>query len=83
MIPQELIDQLAQPGRLFIPVGTGVQEVIQVDKDDQGNIQKKRLFGVMVRGLSFLAHRFYSPFPPVRSPDRPGNTKAISLLKRT
>ena len=49
-IPQALIDQLAQPGRLFIPVGTGIQEIIQVDKDDRGNIQKKRLFGVTVRG---------------------------------
>jgi protein-L-isoaspartate O-methyltransferase len=55
MIPQELIDQLAKPGRLFIPVGTGVQEVIQVDKDDRGNIQEKRLFGVMARGLCFPA----------------------------
>ncbi|KAF9788314.1 protein-L-isoaspartate O-methyltransferase [Thelephora terrestris] len=45
-IPQELIDQLAQPGRLFIPVGTGVQEIIQIDKDDSGRINQKRLFGV-------------------------------------
>lgn len=52
-IPQDLIDQLAQPGRLFIPVGTGIQEIIQVDKDDRGNIQKKRLFGVMVRRCYF------------------------------
>lgn len=57
-IPQELIDQLAQPGRLFIPVGTGVQEIIQVDKDDRGKIQQKRLFGVMVR--IFCSRRFSS-----------------------
>ena len=50
-IPQELVDQLAQPGRLFIPVGTALQEVIQVDKDDRGNVHEKRLFGVMVRGF--------------------------------
>ena len=81
-MPQELIDQLAQPGRLFIPVGTGVQEIIQVDKDDQGNIQKKRLFGVMVRGFC-LPIPLNSHFPPVRPPNRPGHTESVPLLKYT
>ena len=58
-IPQELINQLAQPGRLFIPVGTGVQEIIQVDKDDGGQVQQKRLFGVMVRNF-FLLYLLFS-----------------------
>jgi len=82
-IPQDLIDQLAQPGRLFIPVGTGAQEIVQVDKDDRGNIQKKRLFGVMVCGPAFPARPSQLILPPVRSPDRPGDTKAIPFLKCT
>lgn len=80
-IPQELIDQLAQPGRLFIPVGTGVQEIIQVDKDDRGNIQNKRLFGVMVREFSFPHASGLTRLPPVCPPDRPGDTEAVPLLK--
>jgi len=61
-IPQELIDQLAQPGRLFIPVGTGVQEIIQVDKDVRGNIRKKRLFGVMYVHLTDQETQKQSPY---------------------
>jgi len=60
-IPQELIDQLAQPGRLFIPVGTGVQEIIQVDKDDHGQIRQKRLFGVMYVPLTDEEKQRQSP----------------------
>ncbi|KAG8907133.1 hypothetical protein FRB99_005241 [Tulasnella sp. 403] len=49
-LPQELIDQLAKPGRMFIPVEDGTlfggQSIWQVDKDEQGNIAKSRLFGV-------------------------------------
>lgn len=46
-LPQELVDQLAMPGRLFIPVGTINQRLLQVDKDEQGRVTKKDLFGVM------------------------------------
>jgi len=56
-LPQELIDQLASPGRLFIPVEdertggvssffVGGQSIWQVDKDDKGSVTKKQLFGV-------------------------------------
>jgi len=45
-IPEPLIEQLAKPGRMFIPVGQGHQEIVQVDKDEQGNVTKKSLFGV-------------------------------------
>jgi len=54
-IPQELIEQLASPGRMFIPVDDeadasrffgGGQSIWQVDKDEHGEVTKKRLFGV-------------------------------------
>ncbi|PCH35062.1 Pcmt1-prov protein [Wolfiporia cocos MD-104 SS10] len=46
-MPQPLIEQLARPGRMFIPVGTDAQVIIQVDKDASGNITQKELFDVM------------------------------------
>ncbi|KAG0699545.1 protein-L-isoaspartate O-methyltransferase [Suillus ampliporus] len=46
-IPQHLIDQLKSPGRMFIPVGTFAQQIIQVDKDEKGRVTKKDLMGVM------------------------------------
>ncbi|EJU02468.1 protein-L-isoaspartate O-methyltransferase [Dacryopinax primogenitus] len=46
-LPQVLVDQLAKPGRMFIPVGTNEQAIIQVDKDEQGAVTMKELFGVM------------------------------------
>jgi len=49
-IPQPLVDQLATPGRMFIPVddegGYGNQSIWQVDKDKDGKVSKTRLFGV-------------------------------------
>lgn len=55
-IPQPLIDQLARPGRMFIPVddeepgawGFGSQSIWQVDKDEDGKVSKQRLMGVQV-----------------------------------
>ncbi|WVF72132.1 protein-L-isoaspartate O-methyltransferase [Kwoniella sp. CBS 6097] len=46
-IPQLLIEQLAKPGRMFIPVGEGSQDIWQIDKDAQGEVTRKKLFGVM------------------------------------
>ncbi|EJD00174.1 protein-L-isoaspartate O-methyltransferase [Fomitiporia mediterranea MF3/22] len=46
-IPKELIDQLKAPGRMFIPVGTGLQKIFQVDKDQAGNVTQKPLLDVM------------------------------------
>ncbi|GBE88709.1 Probable protein-L-isoaspartate O-methyltransferase [Sparassis crispa] len=46
-LPSVLVDQLASPGRMFIPVGSYSQEILQVDKDEHGNVTKKQLFGVM------------------------------------
>jgi protein-L-isoaspartate(D-aspartate) O-methyltransferase len=49
-IPRALVEQLACPGRMFIPVGPegGSQAVVQVDKDEKGEVTEKELFGVMV-----------------------------------
>ncbi|WVQ98713.1 protein-L-isoaspartate O-methyltransferase [Kwoniella sp. CBS 9459] len=46
-IPRPLIEQLAKPGRMFIPVGEGSQDIWQIDKDAHGEVIKKKLFGVM------------------------------------
>ncbi|ETS84215.1 hypothetical protein PFICI_02240 [Pestalotiopsis fici W106-1] len=46
---QELVDQLRSPGRMFIPVGgkDGWDQFIwTVDKDREGKVTKKRLYGV-------------------------------------
>ena len=47
-IPQELIDQLDNNGRMFIPVSKsyGDQWIYLVDKDSNGKISKKPLMGV-------------------------------------
>ncbi|GAB5592050.1 Protein-L-isoaspartate(D-aspartate) O-methyltransferase [Umbelopsis nana] len=45
--PQELIDQLKAPGRLFIPVGVASQTIILIDKHQDGSVVKKELMGVM------------------------------------
>ncbi|KAL7277209.1 hypothetical protein ACG7TL_009058 [Trametes sanguinea] len=46
-MPKDLIEQLARPGRMFIPVGTHSQQIVQVDKDVDGNVTEKPLFDVM------------------------------------
>ncbi|EOO03178.1 putative protein-beta-aspartate methyltransferase protein [Phaeoacremonium minimum UCRPA7] len=47
---QELVDQLRAPGRMFIPVDDGAdgwsQHVWAIDKDEKGEVTKKKLFGV-------------------------------------
>jgi protein-L-isoaspartate(D-aspartate) O-methyltransferase len=45
---QDLVDQLRSPGRMFIPVGSGKQDqhIWTVDKDREGNVTKKKLYGV-------------------------------------
>jgi Protein-L-isoaspartate(D-aspartate) O-methyltransferase (PCMT) len=53
-IPPALLEQLASPGRMIIPVGTYSQRFMQVDKDAQGTITQKDLFGVVVRASGFV-----------------------------
>lgn len=53
-IPPALVEQLASPGRMIIPVGTYSQRLMQVDKDAQGKITQRDLFGVVVRRCAFV-----------------------------
>lgn len=43
--PMELIEQLKNGGRMFVPVGTYMQDVWLFDKDEEGNVKEKKLFG--------------------------------------
>lgn len=48
-LPDELVRQLRSPGRMFIPVRDedgGDQYIWTVDKDENGKIDKKKLYGV-------------------------------------
>ncbi|KAJ8082996.1 hypothetical protein PM082_008857 [Marasmius tenuissimus] len=45
-VPEALIEQLASPGRMFIPVGTYMQNILHVDKDAQGKVTQKEIMGV-------------------------------------
>jgi len=54
-IPPALVEQLASPGRMIIPVGTYSQRLMQIDKDAQGMVTQRDLFGVVVR--SFFPQR--------------------------
>jgi hypothetical protein len=54
-VPEALVDQLACPGSMFIPVGTSFQEMVEINKDEHGHVTKKRLMGVIVsRPFFFL-----------------------------
>ncbi|ORX59603.1 pcmt1 protein [Hesseltinella vesiculosa] len=44
--PLALIDQLKQPGRLFVPVGTYSQHIMVYDKADDGTVTEKKVMGV-------------------------------------
>jgi len=46
-LPLPLVEQLAKPGRMFIPVGTTSQHIVQVDKDADGNVTEKQVMGVI------------------------------------
>jgi protein-L-isoaspartate O-methyltransferase len=64
-IPPALLEQLASPGRMIIPVGSYSQRFVQVDKDAQGKVTQEDLFGVVVRALCCapnVARRLISRF---------------------
>ncbi|KAJ3764038.1 Pcmt1-prov protein [Lentinula raphanica] len=45
-LPQALVDQLAPGGRIFIPIGTYVQNVYHIDKDETGKVTQTEVMGV-------------------------------------
>jgi protein-L-isoaspartate O-methyltransferase len=53
-LPPALIEQLAKPGRMFIPVGTYMQFIEQIDKDAAGNVSSQKIMGVRVRYSRFV-----------------------------
>ena len=50
-LPTALVEQLARPGRMFVPVGTFMQYIEQVDKDGEGNVTAQKVMGVRVRSI--------------------------------
>jgi protein-L-isoaspartate(D-aspartate) O-methyltransferase len=42
-VPQPLVDQLAVGGRMAIPVGTDIQELLVISKTASGVIQRRTL----------------------------------------
>lgn len=49
-MPAAPVEQLVRPGRIFIPVGTYVQHILQVKKDENGklNVTETPLLDVIV-----------------------------------
>ncbi|PBK68831.1 protein-L-isoaspartate O-methyltransferase [Armillaria solidipes] len=45
-LPVKLVEQLASPGRMFIPVGTFAQHILHVDKDVNGKVTETRIMDV-------------------------------------
>ncbi|KAF8633135.1 hypothetical protein AX17_004636 [Amanita inopinata Kibby_2008] len=45
-VPSSLLDQLASPGRMFIPVGVYMQDVQQIDKDENGTVTQHPIMNV-------------------------------------
>lgn len=58
-VPLALVEQLTSPGRMFIPVGTFMQFIEQVDKDISGNVSTRKVMGVRVR-FNFNSNLFYN-----------------------
>lgn len=70
IVPDALVEQLARPGRLIIPVDNpkssgqyvtyfDLWELWQIDKDTDGKVVRKKLFDVMVRVLSDIVCASY------------------------
>ena len=60
-IPKPLVDALAAPGRMVIPVGTSSQALLQVDKDKEGKVDIKELSGVMYVPFHMESTEAYRP----------------------
>ena len=53
-LPQSLVDQLREGGRLFIPIGREIQDVWIIDKLQDGSVKKEKLFGCDTGSLSWV-----------------------------
>ena len=56
-VPPALIDQLAPGGRLVIPVGDGSQELLLIEKDTHGSIQRREVLPVRFVPMTGQAQR--------------------------
>ncbi|MCB1122247.1 MAG: protein-L-isoaspartate(D-aspartate) O-methyltransferase [Verrucomicrobiae bacterium] len=45
-LPQPLVDQLKPGGRIVVPVGRGVQDLVVYTKKDDGNVSRKKIIPV-------------------------------------
>jgi protein-L-isoaspartate(D-aspartate) O-methyltransferase len=45
-VPSSLVEQLASPGRMFVPVGVYMQDVQRVDKDKNGRVTQQSIMSV-------------------------------------
>ncbi|KAF8887055.1 protein-L-isoaspartate O-methyltransferase [Mucidula mucida] len=45
-LPEKLVEQLASPGRMFIPIGTHFQKIFHIDKDEHGKVTKTEIMDV-------------------------------------
>ncbi|KAF8348500.1 protein-L-isoaspartate O-methyltransferase [Amanita rubescens] len=45
-VPSTLVNQLASPGRMFIPVGIYMQDVQQIDKDENDRVTQQPIMSV-------------------------------------
>jgi protein-L-isoaspartate O-methyltransferase len=64
VLPSALVEQLATPGRMFIPVGTYVQQILQVDKAANGDVTQKALMGVVVSSVDSRGLKHVTDWSP-------------------
>jgi protein-L-isoaspartate(D-aspartate) O-methyltransferase len=57
-LPTALVEQLAKPGRMVIPLGTADQALYIVDKDAEGNVSKRPAMGVRYVPLTDAAAQY-------------------------
>ncbi|KAE9553486.1 hypothetical protein FO519_003315 [Halicephalobus sp. NKZ332] len=56
-MPETLIDQLKNGGRMVIPVGRQYQEFLQIDKTIDGRVEKRKLMDVIYVPLTSQEHQ--------------------------
>jgi len=57
-VPQEMLNQLAKGGRMWIPVGpNGCQAIYVYDKDMNGNVKNQKLFNVSYGALTSVENQ--------------------------